>query len=226
MQWEASIKALKKDPYFKELIQKHGTPRLEDDREPFAALVRAIVHQQVSGKAAETIFGRFVALFPKNKFPTPAQVLKMPTEKMRAVGLSGQKTSYIKDLAEKFANGTIKHTDLHTMESGELIEHLVQVKGVGVWTAHMFLIFTLHRADVLPTGDLGVRKGFQVVYGLRSLPDHKKMEALAKGWRQHASAASWYLWRVADEVNAAGRPKIVASAKPPKARKPVKKKSL
>ncbi len=216
MQWDTSIKALKKDPYFKELIKKYGLPVLDDSREPFEALVRSIVHQQVSGKAAETIFGRFVALFPGTKFPRPAQVLKMPTEKMRAAGLSGQKTSYIRDLAQKFADGAIKHSDLHTMESGELIEHLVQVKGVGVWTAHMFLIFTLHRADVLPTGDLGVRKGFQVVYNLKSLPDHKKMEALARGWRSHASAASWYLWRVADEANAAGRPKVAKAPKPKK----------
>ncbi len=199
-----SIATLKRDKRFAPLIKKHGPP---DFTRPnlvpgnvFQSLVRSIIYQQVSGAAASTILGRFVALFPKGKFPTPAMVSAMSIEKMRAAGLSGQKVSYIKDLADKFTDGTIKHRSLHTMESADIVEHLTQVKGIGVWTVHMFLIFTLNRPDVLPTGDLGVRKGFQVVYKLKDLPDHAKMEKLAKDWRAHASTASWYLWRVADEA--------------------------
>ena len=132
------------------------------------------------------------------RFPSPEMVCAMPLGRMRTAGLSGQKASYIKDLAEKFTDGTIKHRSLHKMESADIVEHLTQVKGIGVWTVHMFLIFTLNRPDVLPTGDLGIRKGFQILYKLRDLPDHAQMEQLAKGWRAHASTASWYLWRVAD----------------------------
>jgi DNA-3-methyladenine glycosylase II len=191
---------LKRDKRFVRLIKKHGVPDIARKGKIFQALCRAIVYQQLSGKAAATIFSRFLALFPGKKFPTPEMVRKMPIEKMRAAGLSGQKVSYIKDLAEKFSDGTIKHRQLHKMTSAEITDHLVQVKGVGVWTVHMILIFTLNRPDVLPTGDLGIRKGFQVVYGLKMLPSPAQMERLAKPWRAHASTASWYLWRAADEL--------------------------
>ena len=206
---ELSVKVLRRHPRFAALIKKHGIPDMKREGKPFQALVRAIIGQQVSGAAARSIFTRFVGLFPrgrsgKGKFPTPEMVQKMPIAKMRAAGLSGQKVSYIKDLAEKFSDGTIRHRELHKMPSQEVIEHLVQVKGIGVWTAHMFLIFTLNRPDVLPTGDLGIRKGFQIVFGLRSLPDYAKMERLARDWRAHASAASWYFWRAADEASARG----------------------
>lgn len=199
----SSIKALKRDPRFARLIKTHGMPRLSRGNPPaggpFRALVRSIVYQQVSGKAAASILKRFIGLFERKKFPTPKDVRAIPLRKLRAAGLSAQKASYIKDLAEKFLDGTIKHRSLHKMETADIIEHLTQVKGVGVWTAHMFLIFTLNRPDVLPVGDLGIRKGFQIVYGLKTLPDEKKMEKLARPWRKHASAASWYLWRAADK---------------------------
>lgn len=169
----------------------------------FRALCRSIIYQQVSGKAAASILKKFITLFPGKKFPKPEEVVAMPIEKLRTAGLSGQKASYIKDLAEKFANRTIKHRTLHNMTNEEIIAHLTQVRGVGVWTVHMFLIFTLNRPDVLPTGDLGVRKGFQIVYKLRSLPSPAHMERLAKPWREHASVASWYLWRVADDTKKA-----------------------
>ncbi len=198
--FDTSLRILKRDKRFGALIKKHGIPNLKRGKNPFQALVRSIIHQQVSGAAAATIHARFVALFPKGTFPTPEMVRKMPLEKMRAAGLSGQKASYIKDLAEKFSDGTIRHRSLHRMESANIVEHLTQVKGVGVWSVHMFLIFTLNRPDVLPTGDLGIRKGFQSLYKLKDLPDHAQMEKLAQGWREHASLASWYLWRVADEA--------------------------
>ena len=195
-----SLQLLKRDKRFAALIKKHGLPDLRRGNNPFQALVRSIIHQQVSGAAARTIDARFVALFPKGKFPTPEMVRAMSIEKMRAAGLSGQKASYFKDLADKFSDGTIKHRSLHRMESADIVEHLTQVKGIGVWSVHMFLIFTLNRPDVLPTGDLGIRKGFQALYNLKNLPDHAEMEKLARPWRKHASVAAWYLWRVADEA--------------------------
>lgn len=191
---------LKKDRRFASVIKKHGSPELKRGRNVFQALVRSIMYQQVTGRAAASILNKFVLLFPEKKFPEPKDVQKISVEKLRSAGLSGQKVSYVKDLAEKFLDGTIEEKKLSKMTNEKVIEHLVQVKGIGVWTAHMFLIFTLNRLNVLPTGDLGIQKGFKVLYKLREMPDHKKMEALAKPWREHASVASWYLWRVADEA--------------------------
>ena len=197
---DESLKFLKKDPRFAALIKKHGPPVMREKTPYFQALVRSIIYQQVTGKAAASISQKFVALFPNEKFPTPEQVNTKSIEQLRSAGLSGQKASYIKDLALKFTDGTIREKELEKMSTEEVTEHLVQVKGIGVWTVHMFLIFTLGRLDVLPTGDLGVRKGFQVVYNMRQLPTPKQMERRAKEWRQHASVVSWYLWRVADEA--------------------------
>ncbi len=207
---EASLKVLKKDKRFAALIAKHGAPNLGRGSNLFQALARAIVYQQLSGKAASTIYARFVALFnnanklnhtpPAGGFPKPEDVLKMSVNKLRSAGLSGQKVTYLKDLALKFTDGTIKHKNLHKMTTEEVTIHLTQIKGVGVWTVHMLQIFTLGRLDVLPVGDLGIQKGFQILYKLKTLPTPKEMERLAKPWREHASIAAWYLWRVADEA--------------------------
>ena len=116
------------------------------------------------------------------------------------------KVIYVRDLAKKFRDGSVNPRAFPRMTSEDIISHLIQVKGVGVWTAHMLLIFTLERLDILPTGDLGIRKGFQIVYKLRSLPSHTHMERLARPWREHASVASWYLWRVADSLKATRKP--------------------
>ncbi|MEK7155704.1 MAG: DNA-3-methyladenine glycosylase 2 family protein [Patescibacteria group bacterium] len=197
---EASLKILKKHPHFGPLIKKHGPPdftRYHGRARIFTSVLRSIISQQISTKAAAAIRGRFLALFPKSG-PTPETLLKMPVAELRAAGLSAQKVAYMRDAALKFKDGTISPRKFARMTSQEIIDHLVQIKGVGVWTAHMLLIFTLMRPDILPTGDLGIRKGFQVVYGLRSLPDHKRMEKLAQEWREHASVASWYLWKVID----------------------------
>ncbi len=197
---DAALRTLRRDKRFAPLIKKHGAPDFQRRGKPFQSLVRAIIGQQVSGAAARTIYARFLSLFTKAHFPTPQAVRNMPLGKMRAAGLSGQKASYIKDLAEKFSDGTVKHHMLHNMPSADIVEHLTQVKGIGVWTVQMFLIFTLSRPDVLPTGDLGIRKGFQVLYKLKKLPEHAQMEKLAGPWRAHASVASWYLWRAADQA--------------------------
>ena len=183
-----SLKLLKKDKRFAALIKKHGAPELTRGTNLFQALARAIVYQQLSAK---------------HTFPKPEVVLTMPFEKLRSVGLSGQKATYLHDLALKFTDGTIKYKSLHNMSTNEVTAHLTQVKGVGVWTVHMLQIFTLGRLDVLPTGDLGVRKGFQTFYKLKTLPTSKQMEKLAVPWRAHASVASWYMWRLADEAKAA-----------------------
>lgn len=200
MKRNLSIFALSRDVHFARLIRKHGMPDRERRKNPFQALVCSIIYQQVSGKAAAAVLKRFSGLFGGKSFPKPEEVSKTSLAKLRSAGLSSQKASYVKDLAEKFFDGTIKYRSLHRMSNAEIIEHLTQVRGVGVWTAHMFLISALNRPDVLPTGDLGIRKGFQIIYGLKGLPDHAKMERLAKPWREHASIASWYLWRVADEA--------------------------
>ena len=197
-----SITALKRDPRFARLIKTHGPPKFKwnnfERGDVFQSLCRSIIYQQISGKAAASILDRFKAIFHPKRFPSPEMVIKVSAQKLRKAGLSMQKISYLKDLACKFFNGTIKHESLRQMNNDEIIEHITRVKGIGSWTVHMFLIFTLNRPDVLPTGDLGIRKGFQILYRLKKLPDHAQMERLAKPWRTHASAASWYLWRVAD----------------------------
>lgn len=197
---QKSLTVLGRDERLAPLIKKFGFPVPKPKRNSFKSLTRSIIRQQISGKAADSIQARFLELFPRKKFPTSKEVVQMPISKLRSAGLSGQKASYIKDLAEKFSNGTVKHRALHKMKTEEVIAHLTQIKGIGVWTVHMFLISALNRPDVLPTGDLGIRKGFQIVYRLKTLPGHAKMERLAKPWRAHASLASWYLWRVADEA--------------------------
>jgi len=201
-----SLRALKKHPKFGPLIKKHGPPdlaRYHGKMKIFSAILRSIISQQISTSAAKAIRGRFLELFPKSG-PTPDLLLKVPTRKLRAAGLSMMKINYMRDAADKFKDGTINPRKFAKMTSQEIIDHLVQIKGVGVWTAHMLLIFTLFRPDILPTGDLGIRKGFQKVYGLKKEPVHAQMEKLAKDWREHASIASWYLWRVADDLKKKG----------------------
>ena len=196
-----SLKHLSKHSRFKKIIEKHGEPELSGYFPKvggvFGSIVRSITYQQISGKAAGAIYARFAQLFPR-KTPTPARLLTLSDAQLRACGYSTQKIAYLRDAALKFSDGTINPRRFPAMTSEEIIEHFVQIKGVGIWTAHMVLIFTLHRLDILPTGDLGIRKGFQKVYRLKSLPTHAEMEKLARPWHAHASVASWYLWREAD----------------------------
>jgi len=170
----------------------------------FRSLVNAIVSQQLSGKAAETIFGRVEAL-GGGTLPGPAGLLALPDEKLRAAGLSGAKTRGVKDLAARVLDGSLKLDGLHAHEDEAVIEALVQVKGIGRWTAEMFLMFRLGRPDVLSTADLGLRKGMMMLFGLRELPDPATMEKLSAHWRPFRSVASWFLWRVAEQAPAAKR---------------------
>jgi len=200
--YDAALRALRRDKYLAPLIKRYGPPELtryhKKTRGVFSALLRSIVYQQLSGHAARAIHERVVALFPSGN-PTPQALLKIRAPRLRKAGLSIQKIAYARDLARKCLDGTIDERLFQKMTSQEIVEHLTQVHGVGEWTAHMVLIFTLGRADILPAGDLAVRKGFQKAYGLRALPGKAEMEARAAKWRAYASIASWYFWAIADE---------------------------
>lgn len=195
---------LKKDPHLKGLIARYPEPEFDRGQKgltAFQALLRAIVFQQLSGKAARTILDRFLAQFPKGRFPTPEEVQKLPDSAFRTAGISSQKMSYVKDLAEKFLDGTVNPKRFAKMSDEEIKAHVVAVKGVGPWTGDMFLMFTLGRPDVLPTGDLGIQKAMQKLFRLKALPTPEKMIELAEAWRPYRTVACWYLWRFADEGN-------------------------
>jgi DNA-3-methyladenine glycosylase II len=184
------------DPVLAGIIQRVGPFHMEYAPAEFSSLAEAIVYQQLNGKAAVTIFKRFTDLAGEPL--TPAAILELTDEQMRAVGLSKQKSSYLKDLAAKTASGTLDFSRLHELPDEEVIKHLTQVKGVGVWTAHMFLMFSLRRPDVLPTGDYGVQVAMKKHYRKRKLPKPKDMEKIARAWTPYRSVACWYLWRSLD----------------------------
>ena len=163
----------------------------------FAALARAIVFQQLSGKAASTIYKRVLLVLGRRQ-PNPKSILAAAPEDLRAAGLSGQKLSYLRDLAEKAGSGELSLRRLRHLDNEDVSAELTRVKGVGPWTADMYLIFHLGRLDVLPVGDLGVRSGVRVIYGLQELPDVDTLCHIAEPWRPYRSVASWYLWRVLD----------------------------
>lgn len=198
--YEKALAVLSKDAVMKRLIKKHGPPdlsRYHGRIDMFQSLLRSIVFQQITGTAAHAIHERLRALFPRKK-PAPKLLLAMPPAKLRNAGLSGQKIEYVRDLARRCLDGTIDEKRFPEMTTQEIVEHLVVVKGIGVWTAQMMLIFRLHRLDVLPTGDLAIRKGFKRAYNLASDPTPKQMERIAAPWRSYASVAAWYLWREMD----------------------------
>jgi 3-methyladenine DNA glycosylase/8-oxoguanine DNA glycosylase len=171
----------------------------------FDHLARAIVYQQLSGSAAATIYGRFIAQCGAGDGgpPSPERVLAHDETTLRGCGLSTAKTAAIRDLARHVADGRLPLDDVESMSDEAIIEALVQVRGVGTWTAQMFLMFRLWRPDVLPVLDLGVRKGAQRIYNTRALPDAERLEKIARNWRPYSSIASWYCWRILD-VNDAG----------------------
>jgi len=191
---KAILHLKKADPILGSVIDRVGAYRIEYRSPDFQTLVRSIVYQQLSGRVASVIFGRLAGMLPDGKI-TPEGILKLTPAKMRRAGLSKQKTAYIRDLARKTARGKVTFEALAELADHEVIEHLTQVKGIGVWTAHMFLIFALQRPDVLPTGDLGVRSAIRKAYGLEELPHPKQMEEMAAAWRPYCSVAAWYLWR-------------------------------
>ena len=167
---------------------------------PFDALAESIAYQQLSGKAAATIFGRVRALYPKTKWLDPARILATPDDNFRAAGLSRAKTAAIKDLAAKTVDGTVPSgRALLRMSDDEIVERLTKVRGIGRWTVEMLLLFDLGRPDVWPVDDYGVRKGFAKTFGRRKLPTPKQLMKIGKKWRPYRSAAAWYFWRALDQ---------------------------
>ncbi|MFN7947728.1 MAG: DNA-3-methyladenine glycosylase [Blastocatellia bacterium] len=187
----------RRDPVMRGFIKKYGPCRIKPHNRYFDTLVDAIISQQLSSKAAETILNRFKALYAPARFPTAAQILATPDERIRSVGVSGQKISYIKDLSAKTEDGALKLSRIARMGDEEIIEMLTTVKGIGVWTAHMFMIFSLGRLNVLPVGDLGVRRAIERAYGIEGLPDAEQIHTVAENrqWHPYCSVASWFLWR-------------------------------
>ena len=185
----------RRDPVIRDLMRTHGKCGLADAQhgDPFGALMKAIVSQQLSTKAAHTIFTRLVALF--DGVPTPRALAVLTDAQLRGVGLSGQKLRYMRDLGGKVQDGSLPLKALNAMTDDDVIVALTQVKGIGRWTAEMFLMFRLHRPDVLPVDDLGIVKAVQKAYGLRKTPSADRLNRIGDAWRPYRSVACWYLWR-------------------------------
>jgi DNA-3-methyladenine glycosylase II len=193
---KAILHLKKSDPILRAIIERVGPYKIEYGEPTFHSLAESILYQQLNGKAAVVIFNRFIE--QTGDPVTPEGILKLSDAQMRAVGLSKQKTAYLRDLAQKTKDGLLNFERLGGMSNEEVIEHLTQVKGIGVWTAHMFLMFTLRRPDILPTGDYGIQAAMKKHYRKRKWPKPKDMEKIAKSWAPYRSVACWYLWRSMD----------------------------
>jgi DNA-3-methyladenine glycosylase II len=190
----------RRDPVIRDLMRRHGPCGLAQAQhtDPLRALIHAIISQQLSTRAAATIEGRFRALY--GGVPTPSQVAATPDAQLRAVGLSGQKVRYLRDLCRRVEDGSLPLTRLGVMSDDEVVATLTEVKGIGRWTAEMFLMFRLHRPDVLPVDDLGIVKAVQRAYGLRRTPTAERLTRLGESWRPYRSVACWYLWASLDNT--------------------------
>ena len=191
---------MRRDPVLNAIIKRHGECGLRTARGPdiFNGLIQSIISQQLSTKAAATIYKRFIALLPEGDGPAPHHILPLDDAALRGVGLSRQKVSYLRDLSQKVLEGSLQTERLAALPDEAVVEALTRVKGVGRWTAEMILIFRLLRPDILPVGDLGIVKAIQKAYGLRKPPDAKRMLKIAEPWRPYRSVASWYLWKSLD----------------------------
>lgn len=193
---KATHHLLKVDPRFNNLIKIHGPPKLHRTRNSFESLVQIIINQQLSGKAAASIYKRFLKLFPTSRFPTPNKVLQLSISQIQTAGVSLQKATTIHELSDQYIQGQIRPHRFRHMSPDEITHILTKVKGIGDWTASMFLMFSLNHPDILPVGDLGIRKGIQKLCGLEKLPNSITMLQIAEPWRPFRTAASWYLWRL------------------------------
>ena len=196
---EAGLYSLKKEEIMRVLIKNFGSPVFNPNKDYFQSLLRSIVFQQLSGKAANTIYGRLINLIPKNATLSPEEVLKMDKDDMRGAGLSFQKISYVKNLSKFFGDNTFHKKDVERMTDEEISIELTQIKGIGQWTVDMFLMFTLNRPDIMPYTDLGIQKGFKQIFNMDNLPSKKEMETHSKKWKPYRTLACWYLWRVVDD---------------------------
>lgn len=189
------------DPIMGALIDRHPKPNFIKHTNYYHELIDSIISQQLSVKAAHTIEGRFKDLFG-GTFPSPEEILSKDIEELRAVGLSRPKAGYIQDLARKIIDGTISFDAIDTFSNDEIIAELTKVKGIGVWTVHMFLMFCMGRLDVLPTGDLGIKNGIKRLYELDTIPEPRDIELLAEknNWQPYESVASWYIWQSLDNA--------------------------
>lgn len=187
------VRFLKRDPILGKIINSVGEYSLKRRNHHFAVLVESIISQQLATRAAEVIFSRFKDIYPK--FPTALDILATRKSRLRSAGLSSMKIEYLKDLARKVDQGKIKMNILSKMSDEEVVSQLTQVKGIGRWTAEMFLMFSLGRQDVLPVGDLGLRKGVQLAFSLSELPKPSEVEKFGDRWRPYRSVATWYLWK-------------------------------
>jgi DNA-3-methyladenine glycosylase II len=188
---------MRRDPILARAIKQIGPCRMAERqrKDHLSALVGSIVSQQLSTKAAATIFGRFVALFPDSHIPDAAAIAAIDDATLRSVGFSGQKIGYLRDLSARIADGRLNLDELDTLPDEAVVERLTSVKGFGRWTAEMFLMFRLHRPDVLPAGDLGIVTAIQRLYALRKRPNPKRILKMGEAWRPYRSVASWYLWQ-------------------------------
>lgn len=195
--WAPALRHLRRvDAKLAPVIDHHGAPTITPTTDAVRSLARAIVSQQLSGKAADTIWGRFVALYPAATFPQPAAILATPDAALRGAGLSGAKAAALKDLARHVVDKKLVPARLPAATDDEVAAMLLPVRGIGPWSVDMFLMFALARLDVLPVGDLGIRKGMQRHFRLRKLPEADKMSKLAAPWQPYRSVAAWYMWRL------------------------------
>lgn len=178
-------------------INKKKLRKLSPSKNYFLSLASSIIYQQISTKAGDSIYKKFLALFGRKK-PIPKTFLEFFPNLLKSAGISPQKSKYLRDLAQKFLDKTISHKNFHKMSDDEVREHLMEVKGIGRWTADMFLIFALNREDILPIGDLGARKGFQKVFKLKKLPEIHQMEKLAESHKGRRTELTLYLWQILD----------------------------
>ncbi len=195
---ESANKLAEIDSRFSRLISEFGYPTFKEENNYFEALLKNIIYQQLSGKAAKTIYSRFLKLFETTQYPSPDKILNTPVEHLRGAGLSNQKVTYILDLSKKYVEGTLQLDELNEKSDKEISAQLIQVKGIGQWTADMFLMFTLNREDVFPLGDLGVKKGVAIIENLPELPTEKHMAEISEKWQPYRTIAAWYMWKLVD----------------------------
>jgi DNA-3-methyladenine glycosylase II len=206
---------MRRDPVLAVAIKRIGPCRMAERqrKDHLTALIGAIVSQQLSTTAAATIFGRFAALFPDGQITNASAIDTFDDTALRGVGLSGQKIGYLRDLCARIADGRLNLDDLEALPDDQVIERLTSVKGFGRWTAEMFLMFRLHRPDVLPAGDLGIVNAIQRLYRLRKRPDPKRILKMGEAWRPYRSVASWYLWQTLRNEPLATKPSTPAPSR-------------